>query len=121
MSSIARKITQFTKKEIGCLFGTARRVFKSPAFVMLMSDRQGDFGRILIVTSRKVGNAPERNKLRRRVKGFFYEENLFNSPFDCAIIFYKKAVSLSFSELKEQVCSVYAKQMARVKDHVASQ
>ena len=110
MPSMGRKITQFTKKEIDYLFTHARRVLKNSAFTLLFSPRQLDFGRVLIVTSRAVGNAPERNKIRRRIKSLFYEEKLFEAPFDCAVIVYKKAKELSFEQLKEIILNVYRKE-----------
>src|SRR5579872_1032286 len=106
MPSIARKITQFSKKEIDYLFKNARRALKSSAFLVLLAPRQLDFGRILIVASRKVGNAPERNKIRRRIKSLFYEEQFFNGPFDWVIIAYRNAVDVSFDQLKSVLCDV---------------
>ena len=106
MPSIARKITQFSKREIDYLFKNARRVLRHSAFIILSAPRQLDFSRVLIITSRKVGNAPERNKIRRRIKSIFYEETLFNSSCDYAIIVHKKAVELSFDEIKKILVGV---------------
>ena len=106
MPSIARKITQFSKREIDYLFKNARRVLRHSAFIILAAPRQLDFGRILIVASRKVGNAPERNKIRRRIKSIFYEEKLFNTLCDYVIIVHKKAVDVSFDEIKKILVGV---------------
>ena len=111
MPSIVRKITKFTKIEIDYLFAQARRVFRDPSCVMLLAPRQKDFGRVLIIASRKVGNAPERNTLRRRIKAIFYEEKLFERPFDFVIILHKKAVALSFEQLKNFILNAYKKEM----------
>jgi|SRR5579863_1656433 ribonuclease P protein component len=110
MPSIAREITRFSKKEIDYLFQRARRVLKHPAFVILLAPRQREFGHILIIASRKVGNAPERNKIRRQLKSIFYEEKLFEHPFDVAIIVHKYAVDVSFDQLKELLMDVYKKE-----------
>ncbi len=107
MPRIASKITRFTKKEIDKLFATARRRVKNQALVILLGPRQKDFGRILIITSRKVGNAPERNKVRRRLKSIFYEEKLYEAPYDCIVIVKKGAVTLSFEALKKLLYSAY--------------
>jgi len=107
MPSIAREITRFSKKEIDYLFQHARRVLKNKFCTILYAPRQSEFGRILIVTSKKVGNAPERNKIRRRFKSIFYEEKLFESSYDYVIIVYKSALTLSFSELKKLMLDVY--------------
>jgi len=107
MPSIARTITKFTKKEIDLFFANARRILKHPAFTILLASAQKDFGRILIITSRKVGTAPVRNKIRRRIKSIFYEAKLFELPFDCAVIVRSQAKALSFDELKKLILDTY--------------
>lgn len=109
MAHIAQKISKFTKREIDFLFKNARRALRSETCTILFAPRQADFGRILIIASRKVGNAPERNLLRRRIKSIFYEEKLYDYALDCAIILQKKATELSFSEMKDLIIGVYAK------------
>jgi ribonuclease P protein component len=101
MPSLARKITQFERKEITHLFANAKRTVKSPAFDLLKSPTLKEFGRILIITSRKVGNAPERNQVRRRLKALFYEYEYYKKPYDWAIIIKKAAIALSFDVLKK--------------------
>ncbi len=109
MPHIAGKITRFTKKEIAKLFDTAQRQVKNRALDILLGLRQKDFGRILIITSRKVGNAPQRNKIRRRLKSIFYQEKLYETLYDCIVIVKKEAVALSFEALKELLCNAYSK------------
>jgi ribonuclease P protein component len=108
MPGIVGKISKFTKKEIEYLFEHARRVVRNQFCTVLVAPRQKeDFGRVLIVVSRAVGNAPERNLIRRRVKSIFYEEKLFTQNFDCVVIAHKKMVSLSFEQLKNILISAY--------------
>lgn len=109
MPSIARKITKFTKKEIDLFFTNARRVLKHPALTILLAPAQKELGRILIITSRKVGTAPVRNKLRRRIKSIFYEAKLFERPFECALIVRSQAATLSYDELKMLILDPYLK------------
>ncbi len=111
MSSIAKKISKFTKREIDHLFQHARRIFRDQNCTILCAPRQGDFARILIIASRKVGNAPQRNLLRRRIKSIFYEEKLFEHMFDYAIIAQKKLTDLSFDELKKIMLAAHQKSM----------
>lgn len=109
MCRIAKKISKFTQREIDYLFKNARRVFRSELCTILLAPRQAEFGRILIVASRKVGNAPQRNLIRRRIKSIFYEEKLYERNFDCVIIVQKKATDLSFAQLKDLILAVYEK------------
>jgi ribonuclease P protein component len=110
MPGIVGKISKFTKKEIDYLFQHARRVIRNQFCTILVAPRQKeDFGRVLIVASREVGTAPERNLIRRRIKSIFYEEKLFTLDFDCVVIAYKKMVSLSFDQLKNILTDAYQK------------
>ncbi len=114
MSRIAGKITRFTQKEIDKLFDTAQRQVRNPALDILLGPRQKNFGRILIIISRKVGNAPERNKIRRRLKSIFYKEKLYETPYDYIVIVKKEAVALSFEALKELLCRAYSEKKNQV-------
>lgn len=105
---MAGKITRFTKKEINKLFDTAQRRVKHRALDILLGLRQKNFGRILIIISRKVGNSPQRNKIRRRLKSIFYEEKLYKMAYDCIVIVKKEAVTLSFEALKKLLCRAYS-------------
>jgi ribonuclease P protein component len=109
MPSIMKKISKFTKSEIDYLFCHTRCVIRNQVCTILVAPRQKDFGRVLIVTQRKVGNAPERNRIRRRIKAIFYEEKLFDFEFDCVVIAYKKMVDVSFDQLKSLLLSAYQK------------
>ena len=101
MPRIARAITQFSKQEIDTLFKTAERVYKQPGLTILRAPRQGDFGRILIVVPRKVGDAPTRNKLRRQFKSLFYENKLYEKEFDWVALLRPQAPALSFDQLRD--------------------
>lgn len=109
MPSIVNKISKFTTREIDYLFSHARRVIKHQSCTILLAPRQKEYGRVLIIASRKVGNAPERNLVRRRIKSIFYEEKLFDSSFDCVVIVYKKAVLLPFEQLKNLIIAAFHK------------
>ena len=95
-----QKISRFTKKEIDLLFSTGKAVFKSKELVILTAPCLLPFSRILLITSRKVGNAPERNLLRRRGRAIFYEEQLFTLPNHGVVIFKAPAKNLTFDQLK---------------------
>jgi ribonuclease P protein component len=100
MKNVAKQISRFTKKEIDLLFQTGKAVYKSKEFVILTAPCLVSSGRILLITSRKVGNAPERNLLRRRGRAIFYEEKLFELHKHCVVIFKAPAKNLSFDQFK---------------------
>lgn len=107
MAGMAREITRFSKKEIDELFQKARRAIKHPVLTISLATRQKNFARILIIASRKVGNAIERNKIRRQLKAIFYEEKLYERAFDCIVIVNKQTVGTPFDELKTLLLQAY--------------
>ena len=106
----AYKISSFSKKEISELFAHAKAVKKSQELVILTTPALlCPYGKILLITSRKVGNAPERNLLRRRSKAIFYEARLFEKPINLALIFRPPATKLSFEQLKAIILQAHHK------------
>jgi ribonuclease P protein component len=108
MSSIARRITQWKRTEIASALYNSRRVYKSEELdirVAPMPDYT-EHGRILIIVPRKVGNAPERNRIRRRLKAIFYEEKLYSRGYNWILFIKKPALALPFSRLKDIMLSV---------------
>ena len=94
------KITKFTRQEIDQFWKIAHRVLMHDGFTLLNAPAQQDFGRILIIIPKKIGNAPIRNKIRRQLKAIFLEKKIFQNQFDWAIIIKKPIRQLSFNELK---------------------
>lgn len=109
MSNIAKSISSFKKEEVNKIFQTGKRRIKTDLIDIIIAKKVLDFGRILVITSRKVGNAPKRNKIRRRLKSIFYQEKLYDLGYDCIIITKKGAVDLSFDQLKDLLFSALKK------------
>jgi len=100
MARIFRALTRFSKTEIDKAFASATRVVRQRELTILASPRQGDFARILPVIPRKVGNAPARNKLRRRLKTIFFEQRYFEGPCDLLVLTRPGAAELTFEQLE---------------------
>jgi ribonuclease P protein component len=98
--SIARNITNFKCKEITDLFKKVKCSFCSESFKILYGPRQRSFARVLVIASRKVGNAPARNQIKRRLRAVFYENRLYEKPYDFIVIIRAEACSLSFEALR---------------------
>jgi ribonuclease P protein component len=105
---VARSLSRFTKTEIHTAFKLARCCYKIPCLSVLQAPKQALHARILIITPRAVGTAPERNKLRRQLKAIFYEQKLYEGNVDLIALFKKGASDLSFDKLKQIVmkCSL---------------
>lgn len=102
-----KKLSSFTRTEVTTLFKGARTKVKLPGLRILKAPISGrTAGRVLIVTPRRVGNAPERNLLRRRVRAIYREDKLYTHPYDCVLLFGKEALLIPFDELRRLIHSV---------------
>lgn len=97
------------KKEVAFIFKTARAILRHQAFDIKMAMTHQRHGHLIVVTPRSLGNAPQRNLVRRQIKAIFHE-NHFKKHDVAWIIFVKKeALLLSFSELQTLICAAVEK------------
>jgi ribonuclease P protein component len=108
-----RALSLFSHAQVQKLFKKAQRVLKISGLVVLCSPAEKNYGRILVVTPAAVGNAPERNKIRRQIKAIFYEHRLFTRDYDVIVLIRKEAIDLNFKELETLIFR--ALENARVK------
>lgn len=101
--SSASQLSYFTQSEIAALLKSARRVLKHPGLDFLIAPARKDTGRILVITPKRIGNAPQRNKVRRRIKALFYEEKILNRGYDCIAIVKLAGINLPYEELKKLI------------------
>ncbi len=99
--SFFKSLSSFKKKEIQELFKTARTILVDHGLVIKGAPKQEPSARILIITPRKSGNAPERNRIRRRLKSIFYQHKLYEGPRDYLILISTPAMTLSFNQLEK--------------------
>jgi ribonuclease P protein component len=83
------------------LFRSAHFAGSYPAFDIKRAPGLQAYGRMLIVIPRKVGNAPQRNLIRRRLKSIFYEEKLYEQPYDWLLFIKPTATAIDFQTLKQ--------------------
>ncbi len=100
MSHTVRALSQWSTAEVRHLFETGRSAFKNAGMTVLYAPRVKEYGRILVVTSRKVGSSPERNLVRRRLKALFHEEQWYTLPYDFVFIMRTAATRYTFQQLK---------------------
>ena len=99
----ARHITSFTPKERRQLLYSAQSIYKQPLLEMRARLSTLPYGRILIITPKKIGTAPQRNLVKRRLKALFYEERLFEKRIDVIVYCTKNSASASFDQLKTSI------------------
>jgi len=115
--SNVRELTSFTKKEIKKTFDSAYRILKTEGITLLVAPSVQSFGKILIITPRKVGSAPVRNKIRRQIKSLFYEEKLYELGFDWIAIIRPAFANNSFDEIKK----LFSTAQDNLSKHIADQ
>lgn len=100
MPRLMRRLTVWTKQEIDRLFKQARRIYRGEGLDIAVAPKSAEFARLLIIIPKKVGSAPERNRIRRRIKAIFYEAQLYKKSHDYIFFIKPPAVSLDFEQLK---------------------
>lgn len=95
---------RFSSQERTRLIRSAKLIHRQPELDIRSLSRVPESvplpGRILIITPRKIGTAPERNRIRRRCKALFREEKIFSHGLDFLIYCRKGSADLSFQQLK---------------------
>ena len=77
-----------------------------PHFVVITRRKKDLPSRLGITTSRRVGTAPQRNRVRRLVREFFRRRVRGTSPRDTVVIARPGAADLSYAQVVEELSSV---------------
>jgi len=99
--TVAALLSKFKYKEIQQIFKKARYSYSSQALDIKLSPATANFGKLLIIIPKKVGNAPERNLIKRRLKSIFYENQIYNYLYNFLIYCKPSILQLNYKELKE--------------------
>ncbi|MBX3024788.1 ribonuclease P protein component [bacterium] len=92
-----------TRREFVALQRDGRRQ-SAPHFIVISSGTSGPHVRLGITTSRKVGNAPERNRIRRLVREFFRRHRpRLGAARDLIVIARPGAPTLSYADVVDEL------------------
>lgn len=106
------RLTQFSHREIQQLLKKARIICQHNSIDIKAAPVTTLPGRLLIILPKKIGHAPMRNLMRRRIKAIFYEEKLYEKSYDF-IFFCKPSITeLEFNDLKEIMLSCISSKYA---------
>ncbi len=100
MSSIARNLSKWTQQDVQNLFENATAAHKSKELTILVAPSLLEYGRIMLTTPKKIGDAPTRNKLRRRLKSIFYQQKLYTFGKDLAFLTKPGIDRFSFEQIE---------------------
>jgi len=90
-------------KEMGCKYST-------PHFVLLVADNLVDVSRLGVTVSRRVGNAVERNKVKRAIREFFrLNRSTLPDKLDYSVIARHGSAHLLSSEIKMELKRLFLK------------
>lgn len=102
MPRVTKKISSFTQSDITKLLKNAKVRVRIPGLRILTAPASlPDHGRVLIITPRRSGNAPQRNLIRRRIKSLFIEDGLYLKNLDFVIVVRREGIETSFGTLKK--------------------
>ncbi len=101
-----RKLSSFTRQEVSELFTRARAKVRMPGLRILRAPATYALGRVLIVIPRRVGSAPERNLIRRRIRAIFRERKLYLNGYDCIALVGPECKALSYEQLMRTFIAV---------------
>ena len=103
-----KDLSRFTKKEMDAVFQAAFSIHKDE-FITILASRPSikEYGRALFITPKKIGNAPQRNKIRRRIKSIIRENNLYEQKQDVVFIIKSLSSNPSFEKIKKIVLHAY--------------
>ena len=112
---LSRLISAWTASEIRQLFKQSQLIYRSPGLDIRISVAKADVGKILVVTPKKMGSAPSRNLIRRRLKSIFYQDKLYAYKCNVAIICKKESDFLTFDQLREILSDTIKSYCAKTK------
>ncbi len=90
----------------------ARRLLRHPGFDLLRGNPSDSQGSLMVITPGRIGNAVERNTIRRRFKALFHELGLIKPGYDWVVIVKKDGVKLSHATLKEILVHVLSSEIS---------
>lgn len=105
---VPKDLSRFTKLEMNAVFKAAFSVHKDQ-FITILASRPSikEYGRALFITPKKIGNAPKRNKIRRRIKSIIRENKLYERKQDMVFIVKSLSSKPSFDKIKKIVLKAY--------------
>ena len=73
-------------------------------FVLIFKENGLSFARLGITVSKKIGNAVQRNRVKRLIREFFrLHRDLFPKGFDIVIAAKRNAISVHYSDITEEL------------------
>jgi ribonuclease P protein component len=108
MAHVFHDMTNFKQHEVDELFKATIARYKIQGLDIRLAPKFLSRARILIVTPRACGNAPKRNRIRRRIKSIFYEQQYYEQAYDWIILVRKEAIMLEFDQLKALMAQALA-------------
>jgi ribonuclease P protein component len=84
-------------------------------FVLIFKENGLSFARLGITVSKKIGNAVQRNRVKRLIREFFrLHRNHFPKGFDIVIAAKRNAISVNYSDITEELSEALTRRNFRI-------
>ena len=120
--SFRSSLFSFKRSEAEVFFDSGLLFYRCSLFVLLCSPSipvHRNYGKLLIVISRKVGKSVLRNKIRRRIKEIFFKNKIYKVFSGSFCLICRKGIAeSSFGELEAELLRAFSK--GRLKNRAGS-
>jgi len=89
----------WTQSAIKSLFYKARVVYRDARLTIKNARNAELIGRLVVVVPKKIGSAPQRNLIKRRIRALFSEKKLASMGFDWVFFIKQPLHQVPFSQL----------------------
>lgn len=90
---------KYTYKDYKYIYFNSKLVFKNSFCILKKIENEFNTPRLLIITSKKIGNAPYRNYIKRCTKELYKKNSLNQFKFDLIFIYRPVLREISFHDI----------------------
>lgn len=90
-------------KSVDAAFQNSKIIARNTYYSLRVTAPKSESGKLLVISSKKTGNAVTRNLIKRRLKSIFSQKKIYLLNRDVIIICNKQITTLAFQDLTNQL------------------
>lgn len=102
-------MSKWTQNEIKRVLYNAHVVYRDARLTIKTARTTAPQGRLIAVVPKKIGSAPERNLIKRRIRALFFEKKFAETGLDWVFFIKQPIAHVPFSELSALVDTIATK------------